>query len=110
MTSQLNAIMKTLSVRRREYKMPLFSITSQVYSPEEVEELRHCFSHAAIMLAEKGRDYDETRLAETIIRLHKSGLRDRNQLAELACRMIEKKTGLQSSSDGAIAANRNTVQ
>ncbi len=89
--------------------MPLFSITSQIYSPEEVDELRHCFSHAAIMLAEKGRDYDETTLAETIIRLHKSGLRDRNQLAELACRMIEKKPGLQSEVDGDIAANTNSA-
>ncbi|KYB45609.1 hypothetical protein AB664_37235 [Brucella anthropi] len=89
--------------------MPLFSITSQVYSPEEVEELRHCFSHAAIMLAEKGRDYDEARLAETIIRLHRSGLRDRDQLAELACRMIEKKPGSEFRGDGDIAANRNTM-
>jgi len=89
--------------------MPLFSITSQIYSPEEVDELRRCFSHAAIMLAEKGRDYDETRLAETILRLHKSGLRDRNQLAELACRMIENRPRPRSSDDAAIAANRNSV-
>jgi hypothetical protein len=89
--------------------MPLFSISSQIYSPEEVDELRRCFSHAAIMLAEKGRDYDETRLAETILRLHKSGLRDRNQLAELACRMIENRPRPRFSDDAAIAANRNSV-
>ncbi len=89
--------------------MPLFSIASQIYSPEEVEELRHCFSHAAIMLAEKGRNYDEARLAETIIRLHNSGLRDRNQLAEQACRMIEKKPGPQIWDSGDIAANRNRL-
>ncbi len=70
--------------------MPLFSQSSKVYAPAELEAMRRCFSIASIMLEESGRDYEETHLAETVIKLYDSGLRDEEQWAELAARIAEK--------------------
>jgi len=70
--------------------MPLFSQSSKVYAPEELEAMRRCFSIASIILNESGRDYDETHLAETIIKLYDGGLRDTEQWAELSARVAEK--------------------
>lgn len=83
--------------------MPLFNQSSKVYAPEELEAMRRCFSIASIILNESGRDYDETHLAETIIKLYDGGLRDTEQWAELAARVAEKHVSgfLNASKDGA---------
>lgn len=70
--------------------MPLFSQSSKVYAPDELEVMRRCFSIASIILEESGRDYDEAHLAETIIKLYDGGLRDMDKWAELAARLAEK--------------------
>ncbi|EMG52624.1 hypothetical protein DEA98_22620 [Brucella pseudogrignonensis] len=70
--------------------MPLFSQSSKVYAPDELEAMRRCFSIASIMLEESGREYDEAHLAETIIKLYDGGLRNMEKWAELAARLAEK--------------------
>jgi len=88
--------------------MPLFNNSSHIYSPDEVEALRRCFSNAAIMLNEKGRDYSDAELAEAIIKLFDSGLRDLDQLTELAARLIDIDTKNEATIAETIVANRET--
>lgn len=43
--------------------MPFFNEASRIYNPIEVNFMRSCFSHAAIMLEESDQDYSATDLA-----------------------------------------------
>lgn len=88
--------------------MPLFNSSSHIYSPDEVEDLRRCFSNAAIMLKEKARYYNDADLAEAIIKLFDSGLRDLEQLSELAARLIDIDTKNEATIAETIVANRET--
>ncbi|WP_285540310.1 hypothetical protein [Brucella sp. NBRC 12950] len=88
--------------------MPLFNSSSHVYSSDEVEALRRCFSNAAIMLNEKGRDYSDADLAQAIIKLFDSGLRDLDQLSELAARLIDLDTKNDVTVAETIVANRKS--
>jgi len=67
--------------------MPLFNQVSQVYAPKELDIMRQCFSRAAIMLEESGRNYEESELATTVLRLYDRGMRDVDGLSELAARL-----------------------
>ncbi|PWL16635.1 hypothetical protein DKP76_16425 [Falsochrobactrum shanghaiense] len=71
--------------------MPLFNEASRIYSPNEVNFLRSCFSQSAIILEESDRSYSAEELAGCIIRLYESGLRDLNSIAELAARLAHSK-------------------
>ncbi|PWL16460.1 hypothetical protein DKP76_17535 [Falsochrobactrum shanghaiense] len=71
--------------------MPLFNEASRIYSPNEVNFLRSCFSQSAIILEESDRSYSAEELAGCIIRLYESGLRDLNSIAELAARLAHSR-------------------
>lgn len=71
--------------------MPLFNEASRIYKPDEVNFLRSCFSHAAIILEESDRAYRPAELSAAIILLYESGLRDLHYIAELASRLAHKR-------------------
>lgn len=87
--------------------MPLFSQTSQIYSPDEVNQLRSCVEQAAVMFEKNGLDYDEGLLAEAVIRLYDSGLRDLTHLTKLAFGIAATPSIERKSGDEGRAANRN---
>ncbi|KAB2784593.1 hypothetical protein F9K97_16595 [Brucella anthropi] len=71
--------------------MPLFNEASRIYSSVEVNFMRSCFAQSAIILEESDRSYSATELAECIIRLYESGLRDLNYISELAARLAHSR-------------------
>jgi len=73
--------------------MSFFNRASQVYAPEELDAMRHCFSRAAILLEASGRSYDETELANKVLRLYDRGMRDLDGLSELAARLSDGDPG-----------------
>ncbi|WP_266031729.1 hypothetical protein [Brucella intermedia] len=67
--------------------MPLFNEASRIYHPLEVNFMRSCFSHAAIMLEESDQGYSAADLTSYIIMLYQSGLRDQSYICEIAARL-----------------------
>ncbi len=77
--------------RSREPDMPFFNEASRIYNQIEVDFLRSCYTHAAIMLEESDRGYSGRDLASLTLLLYDSGLRDQNYITELAARLANKK-------------------
>lgn len=71
--------------------MPFFNEASRIYTPEEVDFLRSCFTNAAIILEESDRDYSASELASCVMMLYQHGIRDRPYLIELAARLAHQK-------------------
>ena len=71
--------------------MPLFNEASHIYRPDEVDFMRRCFSHAAIILEESDHSYAETELSASIVLLYQGGLRDLHYIAELASRLAHRR-------------------
>lgn len=81
--------------------MPLFNEASRIYAPDEIDFLRHCVSLASAKLADTR--LEESLLAERVLRLYESGLRDAATICDLAVRLTS--TGIEPSD--AFAANCN---
>ncbi|KAB2689254.1 hypothetical protein [Brucella pseudogrignonensis] len=81
--------------------MPLFNEASRIYAPDEIDFLRHCVSLASAKLADT--KLEESLLAERVLRLYESGLRDAASICDLAVRLTS--TGTEPSD--AFAANCN---
>ncbi|MBM7327824.1 hypothetical protein ACS5UA_17750 [Brucella sp. RRSP16] len=71
--------------------MPLFNEASRIYHPLEVNFMRSCFSHAAILLEESDQDYSAADLTSYIIMLYQSGLRDQSYICEIAARLARQR-------------------
>ncbi|WP_043063041.1 hypothetical protein [Brucella anthropi] len=71
--------------------MPLFNEASRIYTLEEVNFMRRCYSNAAATLEESELDYAAVDLSSTIILLYQSGLRDLGYITELAVRLAHQK-------------------
>ncbi|WP_079211028.1 hypothetical protein [Brucella pituitosa] len=67
--------------------MPLFNKASRIYGPDEVEFLRNCVSLALPKLSDI--TLDENLLAEQIMRLYESGLRDPSTICDVAVQLIK---------------------
>ncbi|MFK4062236.1 MULTISPECIES: hypothetical protein [Brucella] len=87
--------------------MPLFNEASRIYNPLEVNFMRSCFSHAAIMLEESDRNYSPSELASSIITLYASGLRDQLYICELAARLTHQRYQIRHGSPAAANSNRS---
>lgn len=87
--------------------MPLFNEASRIYHPVEVNFMRSCFSHAAIMLEENDRNYSPSELASGIIMLYESGLRDQLYICELAARLAHQRFQRRHDIEQLPAANSN---
>lgn len=87
--------------------MPFFNEASRIYNPIEVNFMRSCFSHAAIMLEESDQDYSATDLASCIIMLYQSGLRDHAYLSELSARLAHQRFERRHAIEPCPAANNN---
>ena len=81
--------------------MPLFNEASRIYAPDEIDFLRHCVSLSSAKLAEA--QFEESVLAERVLRLYESGLRDAATICDLAIRL----TGPGAEASDAFAANCN---
>ncbi|MDX4075567.1 hypothetical protein [Brucella sp. NBRC 113783] len=79
------------SIQQQEVEMAFFNEASCIYTPNEVDFLRSCFTTAAIILEESGRPYSPSELAACVIKLYQCGLRERSQLMELAARLAHQK-------------------
>ncbi|MCM0753169.1 hypothetical protein DEA98_25175 [Brucella pseudogrignonensis] len=84
-----------------EIAVPLFNEASRIYAPDEIDFLRNCVALASLKLS--STQLDETVLAERILRLYESGLRDASTICDLAVRLI---TPANESTD-ILAANGN---
>ncbi|MBA8853511.1 hypothetical protein FHW20_004493 [Ochrobactrum intermedium] len=71
--------------------MPLFNEASRIYHPLEINFMRSCFSHAAIMLEESDQGYSAADLTSYIIMLYQSGLRDQSYICEIAARLAHQR-------------------
>lgn len=71
--------------------MPLFNEASRIYHPLEVNFMRSCFSHAAIMLEESDQGYSAADLTSYIIMLYQSGPRDQSYICEIAARLAHQR-------------------
>ncbi|NYD84292.1 hypothetical protein [Brucella intermedia] len=87
--------------------MPLFNEASRIYHPLEVNFMRSCFSHAAIMLEEKDQSYSAADLASCIFMLYQSGLRDRAYLSVLSARLAHQRFERRHAIEQCPAANNN---
>ncbi len=87
--------------------MPLFNEASRIYSSDEVNFMRSCFSRSAIILEESDRPYSASELAGCIIRLYESGLRDLDYISELAARLTPPRFAPRHQD---FAANSNHLQ
>lgn len=81
--------------------MPLFNEASRIYAPDEIDFLRHCVSLASAKLADT--KLEESLLAERVLRLYESGLRDAASICDLAVRL----TGTVTEPSDVFAANCN---
>ena len=90
-----------------ETDIPFFNEASRIYSSVEVTFMRSCFAQSAIILEESDRAYSANELAERIIRLYESGLRDLNYISELAARLAHSRFELRPDD---FAANTNSSQ
>jgi hypothetical protein len=89
------------SVDAKENAVPLFNEASRIYAPDDIEFLRHCVSLASAKIAEP--QLQESLLAERILRLYESGLRDPATICDLAIRL----TSPGAEANDALAANCN---
>jgi len=71
--------------------VPLFNEASRIYAPDEIDFLRHCVSLASAKLADT--NLEESLLAERVLRLYESGLRDAASICDLAVRLTSTGTG-----------------
>lgn len=85
--------------------MPLFNEASRIYAPDEIDFLRHCVSLASAKLADT--NLEESQLAERVLRLYESGLRDAASICDLAVRLASTGTGTGTEPSDAFAANCN---
>lgn len=84
--------------------MPLFNEASRIYAPDEIDFMRNCVALASLKLS--GPQLDESVLAERVLRLYESGLRDSSAICDLAIGLI---SAAQQSQD-VFAANGNASQ
>ncbi|MCH4538718.1 hypothetical protein [Ochrobactrum sp. A-1] len=87
--------------------MPLFNEASRIYHPLEVNFMRSCFSHAAIMLEESDQGYSAADLTSYIIMLYQSGLRDQSYICEIAARLAHQRFERRHKIEQCPAANSN---
>ncbi len=87
-----------------EFAVPLFNQASRIYAPDEIDFLRNCVALASLTLS--STQLDESILAERILRLYESGLRDSSTICDLAVGMIEPA---QQAAD-VLAANGNAPE
>ncbi|OYR17329.1 hypothetical protein CEV32_4022 [Brucella rhizosphaerae] len=87
-----------------EFAVPLFNEASRIYAPDEIDFMRNCVALASLKLS--GPQLDEAVLAEQVLRLYESGLRDSSVVCDLAIRLISPA---QQSQD-VFAANGNAAQ
>ncbi|MFD1793831.1 hypothetical protein ACFSE0_19670 [Ochrobactrum teleogrylli] len=85
--------------------MPFFNEASRIYNQIEVDFMRSCYAHAAIMLEESDRGYSARDLASLTLLLYDSGLRDHNYITELVARLANKK--FMDRRQKSMAANSN---
>ncbi|MEJ5019361.1 hypothetical protein WH297_06355 [Ochrobactrum vermis] len=87
--------------------MPFFNEASRIYTLEEVNFMRRCYSNAAAKLEEGELDYVAVDLSSTIVMLYESGLRDLGYITELAVRLAHQKYQFRHPYDSFPAANSN---
>ncbi|OIS92210.1 hypothetical protein [Brucella cytisi] len=87
--------------------MPFFNEASRIYTLEEVNFMRRCYSNAAATLEEDELDYAAVDLSSTILMLYESGLRDLSYITELAVRLAHQKYQFRHPNDSFPAANSN---
>ncbi|MEJ5018903.1 hypothetical protein WH297_04015 [Ochrobactrum vermis] len=87
--------------------MPFFNEASRIYTLEEVNFMRRCYSSAAATLEESELDYVAIDLSSTIVMLYESGLRDLGYITELAVRLAHQKYQFRHPHDSFPAANSN---
>ncbi|WKT93784.1 hypothetical protein QYR01_20290 [Brucella anthropi] len=87
--------------------MPFFNEASRIYTLEEVNFMRRCYSDAATALEERELEYAAVDLSSTIVMLYESGLRDLGYITELAARLAHQKYQFRHPHDSFPAANTN---
>jgi len=87
-----------------EFAVPLFNEASRIYAPDEIDFMRNCVALASLKLS--GTQFEESILAERILRLYESGLRDSSAICDLAVRLISPAQQPQD----VFAANGNAAQ
>ncbi len=97
-----------LIVDAKEIAVPLFNEASRIYAPDEIDFLRRCVALASEKL--DSTQLQESLLAERVLRLYESGLRDAATISDLASRLTSKGSQTSDASaancNGAPAADR----